>query len=620
MKRLNHILSVARGGIKNESVVPQASTSKSYSEHINDLIMGMDFDNLALTQKELDRAKVVGLNESVHLYDNNPKRIIVRNDAEVGNHQAAGLLAPSHALDRIKFSHEMRNGVYGKHTGNLAPISFKKSAKITSGHLDDHFTIRPGETHQTAKARQISDEHAAVERLRRAGLISKEGTYLSDSIKTETVKHVRHPVTGEQYEDGAFKGIAGHHVYTDDEGKHHIISTCAGQTRGCGGQVDEHGNLDKLTGTCFAPKAEVQYKYAYGKRAMFTDAQASPHPQIQKDFALALAHSVRQAHTQAAKAGRALLLRPNTTDESDYGRVSRLIKHLNRQNKAIDPSSKRIQSYQYSKTGELHDPENGIHVTYSNTGPKVKNGKLLEDNVARDEHRIRETITATKGRGSEDFKNDSGNLTPPKNSYGIISLKKGSSESKRFAAAAHTAVYWSSGKPHSELNDEEKAKPSEEHYDANGNPTTFEKSHYGHITKGGMRFEYQKQNILHQENNKVDVGGDHPIESDARFLDDHKIDSSKRYSTKNGKKAGILTLTTPTKSTPNDVIKNNDMTHHVDNHTISDVEKSGGLWHIDHPDEQLKAMTGKVKFLDKKEEQPNDISREQPLKSYDKRG
>jgi hypothetical protein len=89
----------------------------------------------------------------------------------------------------------------------------------------------------------------------------------------------------------------------------------------------------------------------------------------------------------------------------------------------------------YGKTNELHDPENGYHVTHSNVGPKVKKGQEVSENIARDKARVRNTIMAADNKG--DFKNEQGNKTPPKGSYMVTDVKRGSPSEQEDGRAHH---------------------------------------------------------------------------------------------------------------------------------------------------------------------------------------
>ena len=248
----------------------------------------------------------------------------------------------------------------------------------------------------------------------------------------------------------------------------------------------------------------------------------------------------------------------------------------------------------YGKTGDLHDPANGWYSTYSNTGPKVKNGRPIKENITRDASRIKETVTAHTG--ADDFKNDEGEKTPPKNSYMVIDAKRNSPIATNFQKHVTHVKYWSKGREQNELSDAEKAQGDEGHFDGKGKPTTPENAHYGHTTINGRRYDYQKQHVLHprmvdvpiRKNGKTEI---HSIPTDSRFKDDEYLPKNKdRYKSANGKNAGGILITTPTLSTT-DAQHHSEFTHHVDENTISHAKQHNGEYEIDNPQEQEKART-----------------------------
>mgnify|MGYP003342508616 CR=1 FL=1 len=109
------------------------------------------------------------------------------------------------------------------------------------------------------------------------------------------------------------------------------------------------------------------------------------------DWILAHAGSLRNAARLADKNNQRLLFRPNVVDETDVS-SRHAIRHLNEQRKA--EGKPPIIANSYGKTNELHDPENGYHVTHSNVGPKVKKGQEISENIARDKARVRNTVMA----------------------------------------------------------------------------------------------------------------------------------------------------------------------------------------------------------------------------------
>jgi hypothetical protein len=285
-----------------------------------------------------------------------------------------------------------------------------------------------------------------------------------------------------------------------------------------------------------------------------------------------------------------MLFRPNVVDETDT--TSRhVIRHLNEQRKA--DGKPPIIANSYGKTNELHDPENGYHVTHSNTGPKVKHGKEISENIARDKSRVSNTILAENNKG--DFVNEQGNKTPPKGSYLVTDVKRGSPMAKKMEAHITHAKYWSAGREQSRLSEEERKEGPEGHFGANGKPTTPDKAHYGHTTITGKdgearRYDYQKQHVLHPrlvQVGKNDDGTPHMIPTDSRFKDTEFLPKN-RFKTKNGKEAGHILMTTPTESTSN-VGHETSFTHHVGEAHIKHAKANKGEYEIDPPHEQEKA-------------------------------
>ena len=145
----------------------------------------------------------------------------------------------------------------------------------------------------------------------------------------------------------------------------------------------------------------------------------------------------------------------------------------------------------------------------------------------------------------------------------------------------------------STLSDEEKAEGSEGHYGPSGRGTTPEKAHYGHRTVGDMRFDYQKQHILHPRLVQVGENKDgtpHMIPTDSRFKDTEFLPKN-RFKTKNGKEAGHILMTTPTESTSN-IKHETALTHEVNKESIEHAKKNKGEYEIDNPAKQ-EAARGK---------------------------
>ena len=510
-----------------------------------------------------------------------PKRIKI--DAE-GSGGVKGIVVPRHLLEKSSNSvgmneiNKARAKVYGSE--NRDPLTLGQIAKTHKTTLANHFSLPVEE--------QTAAEEAALNRLREAQHIGHKANTLDKSEKLDTVNHERDP-QGRAYVGFASKGVAGHSLYTSGHGKNvkrHVVNTCPGQTVGCGGGTDANGVVDTSKGTCFAPNAESQYSAAAVRRS--SHEQAKHDPAMTNDWILAHAGSLRNAANTADKKNKVLLFRPNVVDETDVS-SRHAIRHLNQQRKAEGKPA--IIANSYGKTNELHDPENGYYVTHSNVGPKTKKGQSIAENISRDKSRVRNTIMAADNKG--DFVNEQGNKTPPKGSYMVTDVKRGSPMAKNMEKAITHAKYWTTGRAGHELTEEEKAEGPEGHFGGNGKPTTEDKSHYGHRTLEGMRYDYQRQHVLHPRLVQVghnDDGTPHMIPTDSRFKDEEVLNKQvkSRFKTKNGKVAGHILMTTPTESTSN-LGHQTSFTHHVNEKHVEHALKNNGEYEIDRPEDQVKS-------------------------------
>jgi hypothetical protein len=554
-------------------------------EQVQEFIFGTN-DYLPFSSSKPFRSS---LRESIENHPENSKRVIVRNDGKSG---PAGLVVPRHILEGAKKVpgmneiNEMRARVYGSE--HREPLPDGKMLEIHKQTLDEHFAKPEHE--------QLKAERESLSRLRDAGHISKGTDTLDEGEKTDTVHH-EFDEKGRSFIAMSAKGIAGHSFYTSGSGKdqkHHIINTCAGQTKGCGGGVDAHNVADTSKGTCFAPKAEIQYPGAAIRRHCQTQAMADP--KMTKDWIIAHVGSLRKFAEKADRQSKRALFRPNVLNEKDRGSSAAALYHLNKQRATKGLPS--VISNSYGKTNEEHDPENGVHITYSNIGPKVKptphGPREVPENIKRDPLRVQQTVTATDKAGNH-LVNREGNHTPPKGSYMVISAKRGGDTDQAYQKHTKALKYWSAGIPEHKWSEQEKAKPEEGHYDGEGKPTTPDKAHYGHKTLtdetgGRVRFNYQMQHILHPRLVPVGKNADgfpHMIPTDSRFKDEEFL-PKKRFKAPNGKNAGPILVTTPTHSTSNKQ-HHTSFTHHVDNETVQQIKRNGGVHEIDKPEDQMTA-------------------------------
>jgi hypothetical protein len=508
------------------------------------------------------------------------KRVTIKAEGSGG---VKGIVVPRHTLEGnakvgaigLHEMNEARAKVYGDE--HRDPLTLNKIAQQHRDTLKEHFA-KPLEE-------QTAAEEAALNRLREAKHIGKNANTLDESEKLDTVRHETDE-EGRTHIGFASKGVAGHALYTTGKGKdtkYQVINTCPGQTEGCGGGKDAEGIVDTKKGTCFAPNAESQYAGAATRRA--AHEQAKHDPKMTNDWILAHTGSLRNAARLADKGNQRLLFRPNVVDETDVS-SRHAIRHLNEQRKAEDKPP--IIANSYGKTNELHDPENGYYVTHSNVGPKVKKGQEISENVGRDKARVRNTIMAADNKG--DFTNEQGHKTPPKGSYMVTDVKRGSPMAKKMEEHINHAKYWTTGRPESELTHEERAEGPEGHFNGSGRKTTEDKAHYGHRTHEGLRYDYQKQHILHPRLVQVGQNKDgtpHMIPTDSRFKDTEFLPKN-RFKTKNGKEAGHILMTTPTESTSN-IGHQTSFTHNVSDKHIEHAMKNNGEYEIDKPEDQAKA-------------------------------
>lgn len=505
--------------------------------------------------------------------DKEPTRMVFEAEGPGG---VKGINVPRHMwegskkIEGMRLRNFARAAVYGSE--NRDPLTIGQIGKIHKDTLQNHFN-KP-------LSQQLADEQAALSRLRQAKHLSKDADTLDESIKLDTVNHETDE-EGRNYVGYAAKGVAGHALYTSGYGKNmklHVLNTCPGQTQGCGGGIDEHGIVDTTKGTCFAPVAEAQYPGAAIRRACH--AQAKHDPAMTRDWILAHVGSLRNAARKADDVNKRVLFRPNVLDETDTS--SRYaIAHLNDQRAA--EGKPPILANSYGKTNELHDPENGYYVTWSNIGPKTKHGQSIAENIGRDKARVRATVSSTTGSG-KDLVNDKGHVTPPKNSYLVTDVKRDSPMSQAMEKAITHAKYWSTGRQESELSDEERAEGPEGHFGPHGEATTPDQAHYGHMTLNGKRFDYQKQHILHPRLVQVGFNEDgtpHMVPTDSRFKDNEFLPKD-RFMTKNGKQAGAILMTTPTESTSY-VGHHTGFTHHVGPEHLEHAERNNGEYEIDPP-------------------------------------
>lgn len=494
-----------------------------------------------------------------------------------------GIVVPKHLIEGnpkagaegLKNMMDARAKVYGEE--HREPLNLGQMGKIHKQTLEEHFA-KPLDEQKKA-------EQEALNKIREAKFIKHNKDTLDESEKLDTVEH-EHDEEGRSHVGYASKGIAGHALFPKGHGKdmdYKVINTCPGQTEGCGGGKSAEGVIDTKQGTCFAPNAESQYAAAVSRRA--GHAIAKHDPAMTRDWIIAHTGSMRNAASRADKQNKRMLYRPNVVDETDVS-SRHVIRHLNEQRKMDDKPP--IIANSYGKTNELHDPENGYHVTHSNVGPKVKKGQEITENVARDKARVRNTVMAADNHG--DFKNEQGNKTPPKGSYMVTDVKRGSPMAKSMEKAITHAKYWSTGRSEKDLTPEEREEGPEGHFGGNGKPTTPDKAHYGHTTHEGLRYDYQKQHILHPrlvQVGKNDDGTPHMIPTDSRFKDTEFLPKN-RFKTKNGKEAGHILMTTPTESTSN-IGHQTSFTHNVSPSHIEHAEKNNGEYVIDKPEDQAKA-------------------------------
>jgi hypothetical protein len=206
----------------------------------------------------------------------NDKRVLFRGE---GWGQTQGIVVPRHMWEGNKASgskkimgmdeiNKARAKVYGEE--NRDPLHIGQVGRLHKKILAEHFAL--------PLQQQLVAEQNALNRLKEAKHIGKTADTLDKSEKLDTVNH-EYDDEGRSYKGFASKGVAGSSLYTSGHGdnrKFHIINTCPGQTKGCGGGHDENGIVDTMRGTCFAPNAESQYAAAAVRRAAHEQAKHRP--------------------------------------------------------------------------------------------------------------------------------------------------------------------------------------------------------------------------------------------------------------------------------------------------------------------------------------------------------
>ncbi len=549
---------------------------ESNEQHIQNQIEGLGDYNI-IPDKGYKHLHV----ESIEINKENNKRVDVRGPSNSAG--VSGLEVPRHMVEGkgslIEFHKNAQNllknpdGTFPRYT----PMSDKALQKSHKELAEEHSKLPENE--------QIKKENEASERLKKLGLSSM----LSQSDKTDTMLGMKNPKTGKPIVSApAIKNVAGHAVFpvgggkdADHEIEHHIINTCRGQTDGCGGKVDSSGKICTKNGTCFAPNAESQYKGAARKRANLT--YASHHPILHKDVFHATVGELRNEANRMDKKGGHVVVRPDTTAENDNDKTSHAVALLNKQRLEKSKKDKKdrpeILVNRYSKTGQEGS-------AYSNTGPKVKNGGMIGENVRRDAKRINHTVKASSN--GEDFVKANGEKESPRHQYMVNDLARNSDDEKKVDSHLHTVRYWGNPVSPENLSHHEKTK-DEAHYDANGNETTEDKAHSGFKTVNGRTYRYTNHHVIP----KRYPSEGHP--ADDRLFDTHHMEQ--KYGSRegglfssNGKRHGGVIMTSPTDSTSNHKRLHAEFTHPVSKQ-INKIVKTG-VYDVDDPHEQ-EAARGK---------------------------
>jgi hypothetical protein len=223
---------------------------------------------------------------------------------------------------------------------------------------------------------------------------------------------------------------------------------------------------------------------------------------------------------------------------------------------------------------------------YSNTGPKVKDGGMIGENVRRDNNRQAYTVRAADSTG-KDFTKADGSKRDPAHQYMNNDLKRGGSDEKTVDKHLHTVRLWNSPVSDEHRTDDEK-NHEEKHYDAHGKETTEDKASSGFTTRNGRTYRYTNHHVIP----KRFVDGS---PADDRLFDSHHMEQKygKRdggmYSSK-GKRHGGIIMTSPTESTSTHKRVHSEFTHPVAEQ-VENIVKTG-RYESDHPDKQ-EAARGK---------------------------
>lgn len=592
-----------------EENLPDVSAEQ---HHQNNFIEGLADYNI-ITDPKFNHS--LHLTEIITPNEKNSKRVDVHGPSNSSG--VKGIEVPEHMLHgeggllefHKKTQKEFPNsdGTEPKHL----PMSDGELQKSHKKLAEEHAAL--------PKHEQIKKENEARDRLKRLGVTS----ILSKSEKTDTMLGMRHPKTGKPIVSApSVKNVAGHAVYPVGKDEHHIINTCRGQTEGCGGKIDSKGKLSTMTGTCFAPHAEAQYKEAARKRARLT--YASHHPHLHKDVFHATIGELREEAEKKDKAkigengkeahkavpakperqgkstsgkypatpaipenkatgekGGHVVVRPDNTAENDNDRTAHAVHLLNKQreeeSKKDGKTRHEILINRYSKTGQEGS-------CYSNTGPKVKNKGTIGENVRRDGQRHRNTVTMKDANG-EHIKKANGEKEDPRHQYMVNNLSRGSKEEKEVDDHLHTVRHWSAPIKDEHHTDDEKTK-DEAHYDGKGKETTEDKAHSGFKKLNGRVYRYTNHHVIPK---RYDENGS---PADDRLFDSHHMEAKygKReggmFSSK-GKRHGGIIMTSPTSSTNNEKRLHATFTHPVSEQ--AEKIKKTGVYDVDHPEKQEEA-------------------------------
>lgn len=360
---------------------------------------------------------------------------------------------------------------------------------------------------------------------------SNEKTDTAAEIPTKRGKNGQIPLGMSFAPDHAY-----HYTSPDATSKVHR-NVCAGSTAACRSAcLAKHGN----------------YTFIANRAAIGMRTQRLTHNEkATADHATLVHQALALASKKATKEGKSVLIRGSVTDDTGHGIHS----------EAIKKHFPHVEQMGYTKiAGTPHDPKNGIHTIYSDSGPMVKKDAEGKLSLERENIQRRKVLM----RATQGDKN-----RPGMNSYMVFNKKR--------PGASHGPDHPRTKQYKSFM---EHLKTVRRYEPLPSAPEAGEKAEY-HSAKGHGRIMHNGQSYRYQDHpvaEKIqDVHGNWklPSEHDSRNADT----SLGKYYNRNGHQVGHVVPAFATASTSNDDLHNSGFFHHTEN-----VDEHG-VYHDGHPAE-----------------------------------